>query len=96
MQDPYKIIVQPLITEKTTQLKDDHNKLTFKVHKSANKIEIKKAVESLFKVSVLSVNTINMKGKVKRLGVHQGKRPDWKKAIVTLAEGDNVDFFESA
>lgn len=95
MQDPYSIIIQPLITEKSTRLKDDYNKHAFKVHRDANKIEIKKAIESLFNVSVLKITTSNMKGKVKRLGIHQGKRPDWKKAIVTLAENDHIDFFEA-
>ncbi|MFC1850706.1 50S ribosomal protein L23 [candidate division CSSED10-310 bacterium] len=95
MEDPYKILIQPLITEKSTRLKDDSNKLMFKVHRDANKIEIKKAIESLFKVTVLRVNTLNMKGKVKRLGYNKGKRPDWKKAVVTLAAEDHIDFFEA-
>lgn len=95
MIDPYKIVLQPLITEKTTRLKDESNKLAFKVHRDANKVEIKNAVETLFNVKVLTVNTVNMKGKIKRLGIHRGKRPDWKKAYVKLAEGQHIDFFEA-
>ncbi|MBN2382145.1 50S ribosomal protein L23 [bacterium] len=95
MRDPYSIIVKPLITEKTTGLKEESNKHVFMVCPDANKIEIKKAVETLFKVSVVKVHTFNQKGKVKRLGVHSGKRADWKKAIVTLTPESHIDFFES-
>lgn len=95
MKNPYSIILQPLITEKTTRMKDDHNKLAFIVHQSANKVEIKKAIEALFNVTVLKIRTLNMTGKIKRFGVHQGKRSNWKKAYVTLSEKDHIDFFES-
>lgn len=94
MKDPYKILKRPLITEKSNLLKEEMNQIIFEVDKKANKIEIKEAVEKLFKVNVIKVHTINMQGKVKRLGRSQGKRPDWKKAIVTLKEGERVDFFE--
>lgn len=94
--DLYRIIRRPLITEKSTRQKDNQNQLTFEVERKANKIEIKNAVEKLFKVKVLDVNTINIEGKVKRQGKYFGKRRDWKKAIVTLKEGDRIDFFEGA
>jgi len=94
MKDPYKILKRPLITEKSNLLKEEMNQIIFEVDKKANKIEIKEAVEKLFKVNVIKVHTINMQGKIKRLGRSQGKRPDWKKAIVTLKEGERVDFFE--
>jgi len=92
--DLYRIIRRPLITEKSTRQKDNHNQVTFEAEKKANKIEIKNAIEKLFKVKVMKVNTVNVTGKVKRLGRHSGKRRDWKKAVVTLKEGDHIDFFE--
>lgn len=96
MKEPQNIILRPLITEKTTQQKEDNHQYVFEVHRDANKIEIKSAVEQLFKVRVIKVRTINVLGKVKRLGRKYGKRPDWKKAIVTLKEGDRIEFFEGA
>ena len=84
--NPRDILIKPLITEKTNDLMGE-NKYTFIVAKSANKIEIQKAVEEIFKVKVLDVNTINILGKVKRMGRTSGKRSDYKKAIVKLAEG---------
>lgn len=83
-----------MLTEKGTALKEADNKVIFKVAKEANKIEIKKAVEEIFKVKVDSVATINCKGKKKRLGRFEGRRPDWKKAIVTLKKGEKLDFIE--
>lgn len=83
-----------MLTEKGTALKEADNKVMFRVAKEANKIEIKKAVEEIFKVKVDSVATINCKGKKKRLGKFEGKRPDWKKAIVTLKKGEKLDFIE--
>lgn len=94
MLEEYKIIRRPIITEKGTFLKDACNQLLFEVDPNANKSEIKKAVEKLFKVSVLSVRTQNRLGKRKRLGRFSGRRKNWKKAIVTLKQGDRVDFFE--
>lgn len=94
MFEEYKIIRRPLISEKGTALKDECNQLVFEVDKASNKSEIKKAVEKLFKVTVTEVRTQNRLGKPKRLGRFQGRRKDWKKAIVTLKEGDRVDFFE--
>lgn len=89
-----QIILKPLITEKSAVMKEYLNKVVFEVAPDANKIEIKKAVEDAFGVTVEAVNVINMKGKVKRLGRHLGKRRDWKKAIVTLSEDSSIEFFE--
>jgi len=94
MLEEYKIIRRPIVTEKSSDLKEQFNQICFEVAPSANKSEIKKAVEKLFKVTVLSVQTQNRIGKRKRLGRFQGRRKSWKKAIVTLKEGNRVDFFE--
>lgn len=94
MRSPYDVLIRPLVTEKAVNLAQQQNKYTFYVDKRANKIEIKKAVEDLFKVKVLSVNTINVKGKKKRVGRYEGRTPDRKKAIVTLKPGDKIDIFE--
>ena len=90
----YDIIKAPIITEKTMALKENYNKYTFKVLKTANKIEIKNAVEQIFKVKVESVNTINVLPRRKRVGQHEGFKPAYKKAIVKLAQGDKIDAFE--
>ncbi|MFQ5791546.1 MAG: 50S ribosomal protein L23 [Acidobacteriota bacterium] len=91
----YEVIEGPLITEKSTDLKDDHRTLCFRVAPSATKTEIRKAVEQLFSVKVASVRTAAMKGKVKRYGRFEGKRPSWKKAYVTLRAGEKmIEFFE--
>ena len=90
----YGVLIGPLLTEKGTHLKETNNKVLFRVNKNANKIEVKKAVEEIFKVKVEGVATINCKGKSKRMGRHEGKRPDWKKAIVTLKEGEKLEFIE--
>lgn len=94
MKPTHQIIKGPIITEKTHGLKEAANKVTLKVDVKANKVEIRKAVEEAFKVKVLAVNTIRMKGKKKRLGRTEGTRPDWKKAIVTLAPGEKLKGFE--
>ncbi len=96
MKEPQKIIRRPVITEKSTQQKDKDHQYVFEVDRNANKIEIQSAIERLFKVKVLQVRTSTVLGKIKRLGRKYGKRPDWKKAIVTLKEGDRIDFFEGA
>lgn len=88
------IIIRPLITEKSTTLMAE-GKYVFEVAKSANKIEIAKAISQIFKVKVASVNTINVEGKVKRMGRSVGKRSDYKKAIVKLAAGEAIEFFEA-
>lgn len=90
----YDVIKRPLVTEKSTVEKDERNIIALEVDRNANKIEIKQAVEKLFKVEVDDVNTVNVAGKMKRVGKHIGKRSNWKKAYVTLKEGSNVDFFE--
>ena len=90
----YDVIKKPLITEKTTAEKDARNVVAFVVNRDANKIEIKESVEKLFKVEVNAVKTVTVAGKTKRVGKNIGKRPNWKKAYVTLKEGSNIDFFE--
>lgn len=94
MRDPYQIIERPLLTEKSMDA-SQHGKYTFRVAKDANKIEIADAVEAIFKVNVTKVNTLTVKGKKKRVGRYpQGKTSDWKKAVVTLAEGEAITLFE--
>ncbi|MCP4750233.1 MAG: 50S ribosomal protein L23 [Proteobacteria bacterium] len=96
MKSHFNFIVNPYITEKVLFLYEEHNKVVFKVEKTVNKIELKNAVESLFNVTVEKVNTISVKGKKKRLGRWEGIRPDWKKAVITLKEGDTIEYFEGA
>lgn len=91
-KSPHEIIVRPVLTEKSATMRDVSNKVSFVVQYDANKIEIKQAVEALWGVSVESVNTQIVRGKVKRYGRGYGKRPNWKKAIVTLAPGDVIEF----
>jgi large subunit ribosomal protein L23 len=92
--NPYQIIKGPLITEKSTIQKELNNQLTFEVDRRANRVEIRHAVEKIFNVRVTQVRTMQIKGKVKRVGRTLGKRRDWKKAVVTLAKGENIEFFE--
>ncbi|MBW1804869.1 MAG: 50S ribosomal protein L23 [Deltaproteobacteria bacterium] len=92
--DIYSVIKEPHIAEKANLQKELNNQVSFKVDKRANKVEIRKAVETIFKTKVLDVKTLNMKGKKRRVGRNIGKRPDWKKAIVKLAPGENIEFFE--
>ena len=94
MKNPHDIIVRPVLTEKSyDQL--ENNKYTFQVAKEANKIEIKNAVEEIFDVTVMKVYTMNMNGKVKRQGRNEGRRPNWKKAIVKLTpDSKSIEFFE--
>ncbi len=87
-----KIILGPVVAEKATRVAEKHNQVVLKVLPSANKLEIKKAVEILFEAQVESVTTTNVKGKTKRTGRIMGKRNDWKKAYVTLAEGTDINF----
>lgn len=91
---PYEILKKPVITEKSTIQKETSNQLTFEVDRRANKIEIRRAVERIFNVKVIGVRTMQMRGKIKRFGRVLGKRSNWKKAIVTLAQGEHVEFFE--
>jgi large subunit ribosomal protein L23 len=93
MKPNYEIIVRPLITEKSMKLVDE-GKYTFEVKQGANKVEVKKAVEELFKVDVTAVNMMNTQRKRRRVGKYEGLRPAVQKAIVTLAEGQKLDVFE--
>ncbi|MBZ2175236.1 50S ribosomal protein L23 [Schnuerera sp. xch1] len=94
MRIPHDIIIKPIITEASMDSMAE-GKYTFKVDRRANKSEIKKAIEKIFDVKVKKVNTMNMLGKKKRMGVHTGRRPNWKKAIVTLTEDSKeIEFFE--
>jgi large subunit ribosomal protein L23 len=90
MKAYHHLIKGPIITEKTHAMREAANKVTFRVAVKANKIEIRKAIEELFKVKVLGVNTVHMRGKAKRMGKTEGMRPNWKKAIVTLAPGEKI------
>ena len=90
------ILIRPLITEESSILQAEQNKYTFEVHRSATKIDIRNAVETMFDVSVASVRTMHCAGKDRRVGRNVGRRPDWKKAIVKLAEGEALDMFKGA
>lgn len=94
MKNPHDVVMRALVTEKGTRMREGGNKYLFQVHPKANKIEIKHAVESIFEVTVEQVRTQNLLGKVKRMGVSSGRRPAWKKAIVTLKQGDSIELFE--
>ncbi len=91
MKSAYEIIKRPLITEKFSKQQENFNKIAFEVDKHANKIEIKRAIKDIFNVKVIKIASMNIEGKKKRLGVHQGKRVDRKKVIVTLAKGETID-----
>jgi len=93
MKPLHQIIKRPLITEKTSMVREGGNVVAFEVARDANKIEIKQAVEKAFDVKVEGVNTVLVAGKVKRVGRNFGKRSNWKKAYVTLAEGNEIDLF---
>jgi large subunit ribosomal protein L23 len=94
MRSPREIIVRPVVTERSTQTADEQNAYTFIVTRHANKIEIRHAVEQLFKVKVADVRTLNYRGKARRMGRFVGRRPSYKKAIVKLAEGEQIDVYE--
>lgn len=96
MKGPQEIIKAPLISEKGTALAETSNQVLFKVRTDANKIEVKQAVEALFKVKVVQVRMARYLGKMRRIGKNSGRRPAWKKAYVTLREGDRIDFFGGA
>jgi large subunit ribosomal protein L23 len=96
MKGPQDIIKAPLISEKGTALAESVNQVLFKVRTDANKIEVKQAVETLFKVKVVQVRMARYLGKMRRIGKNIGRRPAWKKAYVTLKEGDKIDFFGGA
>lgn len=94
-RDAYDILIRPLLTEKITSLRESANKVGFVVRSDANRVEVKRAVESALKVRVERVNIINVQGKTKRLGRFVGRRASWKKAIVTLKEGEKLELYES-
>lgn len=94
MRDPRQVIVRPLMTEKSMRLKEERNRVTFQVVPDANKVEIRHAVEAIFNVKVTDVRTATVEGKLKRMGRFQGRRPSWKKAVVTLAAGHKIELVE--
>jgi large subunit ribosomal protein L23 len=96
MKNQYTIIKRPLFTEKGTNLKESENKVLVEVARDANKLEIKKSFEEIFKVKVEKVATIKVHGKLKRYGRFSGMRPDRKKALITLGKGEKLDFVEGA
>jgi large subunit ribosomal protein L23 len=91
----YSVLSRPVVTEKTTIQKEDNNQVSFRVRVDANKVEIRKAVEKLLGVKVTAVNTLVTRGKTRRMGKTTGRRSNWKKAIVTLAPGEDVEFFDA-
>jgi len=93
-RNPHQILLKPLLTEKSTALREAHSKVCFMVHPQANKIEVKKAVEEVLKLKVDNVHILNVSGKIKRTGRFTGKKPDWKKAVITLKKGEKLDIFE--
>ena len=95
MRNIYDVIKRPIISEKSTALAEVGNRYVFEVAPAANKIEIRDAVQQLFNVKVREVRTLTMQGKAKRVGLHMTKRTNWKKAIVTLNEGQKIDFFQT-
>ena len=92
--NPHDVIRRPLVTEKSTIGREEQNLVTFAVDPRANKHDIRRAVELLFDVKVLAVRTLRMQGKTRRVGRFLGRKPSWKKAIVKLAEGQAIEFFE--
>ena len=94
MRSPREVIIRPLMTEKSMRVKEELNAVTFQVVPDANKVEIRHAVEAIFKVRVTDVRTATVRGKLKRMGRFQGSRPSWKKAIVTLAAGQRIELVE--
>ncbi len=92
MSNVYKTLIRPVLTEKTTEMSEE-NKYVFRVHRKANKNQIREAVEKIFGVDVVSVNTMVMPGKPKRVGMFRGQRPSWKKAVVTVADEQTIDLF---
>lgn len=95
MRDPRQIVLRPLVTEKATTLKDEQNQVSFQVAMDANKVEIRHAVEHIFKVKVADVRTQVVFGKEKRMGRYVGRQPSWKKAVVTLGPGSKMELFET-
>ncbi|RME43841.1 MAG: 50S ribosomal protein L23 [Deltaproteobacteria bacterium] len=94
MKSSDHVLIRPVVTEKTAQLQENLNQYTFAVHPKANKIEIRNAVEKRWNVKVLDVRTMRVRGKNKRVGRNFGRKPTWKRAIVTLRPDDRIEFFE--
>ena len=94
MTDPTRVILSHVVTEKAERLKTEQSRYTFKVAPTANKIEVREAVERLFKVHVRDVRVMNYLGKIRRMGRFEGRRPDWKKAVVTLKQGERIESLE--
>lgn len=94
MKDSREVLIKPIITENSMLKMEENNTYTFKVAKDSNKIQIRNAVEEIFDVKVDNVNTMNMRGKKRRLGRNEGRTASWKKALVKLAEGDSIEIFE--
>ena len=92
----FDVLRAPKMSEKTLSLKEEANQFAFEVDQRANKIQIKESIEKSFKVTVLKVRTMNVRGKKKRLGRYQGLKSSWKKALVSLKEGDTIEYFEGA
>ena len=92
----FDVIREPKLTEKSLSLKEEVNQFAFSVDPKANKIQIKESIEKSFKVSVLKIRTMNVRGDKKKLGRHEGYKSSWKKALVTLKEGETIEFFEGA
>ena len=92
MKEPYSVVLGTVITERSTDLQEHQNKYTFKVNPRATKIDIRQAVEEIFKVRVKQVNTVRMPGKLRRVRLQPGYTASWKKAVVALEEGDSIDF----
>ena len=95
-RDPRQVILRPLMTEKSMRQKEEQNTVAFRVRPDANKVEIRAAIETIFSVKVAAVRTASFEGKLKRMGRPQGRRRDWKKAIVTLRPGHKIDLVEGA
>jgi large subunit ribosomal protein L23 len=96
MKENRVVVKKAILTERTGILKDTDNKYVFEVNKDANKHEIKRTIENMFSIHITDVTTMSMHGKIKRLGRFQGRRPDWKKAIVTLKDGDKIELVEGS
>jgi large subunit ribosomal protein L23 len=94
MRDPRQVIIRPVVTERSTMQAEDSGKYTFIVQRAANKIDIKNAIQTLFEVKVKSVRTANFRGKLRRVGRSEGFKSAYKKAVVTLAEGERIDMYE--
>jgi large subunit ribosomal protein L23 len=94
--DDFQVLLKPLLTEKSSALREGQHQFVFVVHPSANKIQVRHAIERVLKVKVENVNIMNVRGKQKRLGRFSGMRPGWRKAIVTLEPGAKLDLFEGA